>query len=40
MWISYGGENTLIFGGDQWSFGVTGGQTLETFLTLYLNVGS
>ena len=39
MWIPYGGENTFIFGGDQRSCGVTGGQTLKTFLTLYLNEG-
>ncbi|KAJ8026057.1 hypothetical protein HOLleu_33791 [Holothuria leucospilota] len=33
-------KNPIIFGGGQRSPGVTGGQTLKTLLTQYLEVGS
>ncbi|KAJ8019223.1 hypothetical protein HOLleu_42327 [Holothuria leucospilota] len=41
MWMHYGVKvNAFIFGGGQRSSEVTGGQTLKTLLTLYLQVGS
>ncbi|KAJ8017857.1 hypothetical protein HOLleu_44478 [Holothuria leucospilota] len=33
-------KNPIVFGGGQRSPGVTGGQTLKTLLTQYLEVGS
>ncbi|KAJ8023324.1 hypothetical protein HOLleu_35730 [Holothuria leucospilota] len=33
-------KNPIVFGGVQRSPGVTGGQTLKTLLTQYLEVGS
>ena len=38
--MCYGKRTLIVFGGGQRSFGVTGGQTLKTLLTPYVDVGS